>query len=182
MGRARAGILVGARSTIIHGGVRRMTMTAVAERGGVAKATVYNHFRSRGELLDGLLADELTQLLQVADEAGSSISAQLTAVASSIARNPMLDAIRQHEPEVLAGLTGFAADDVAQRWLDVMATIRARLAAQGAHSDDIAVDFILRWLLSVVLAPAAPERLAVEASLVTAAVTAVESVTMGNSA
>jgi len=166
MSRARAGILAGARATIIQGGVRRMTMSAVAERGGVAKATVYNHFRSRGELLDGLLADELTLLLKVADDAGESTADQLTAVAGSMARNRLLDAIRQHEPEVLAGLAGHPTG----RWEGVVVTVQARLAAQGARSDDVAVDLVIRWLLSVVLAPATNERLAPQASLLATAI------------
>jgi AcrR family transcriptional regulator len=168
------GILAGARATIIQGGVRRMTMSAVAERGGVAKATVYNHFRSRGELLDGLLADELARLLQKADDAGPSTVEQLTAVAQSIARNPLLDAIRQHEPEVLAGLTGFAGPEVADRWADVIVVLRARLAEQGVRSDEVAVDLLLRWLLSVVLAPASSDRIAAEATLLAVALAVTE--------
>ena len=170
MGRARAGILAGARTTIIQGGVRRMTMSAVAERGGVAKATVYNHFRSRGELLDGLLADELAQLLQVAARAGSDPTDQLAAAAYSLAQNPMLDAIRQHEPEVLAGLTGFATSDVAERWDGAVASVRELLVGHGLRSDDDAVDFLLRWLLAVVLAPAERARLAAEAGLLITAI------------
>jgi AcrR family transcriptional regulator len=172
MGRARGGILDGARATIAHGGVRRMTMSEVAERGGVAKATVYNHFRSRGELLDGLLADELAQLLETADRAGTGTAAQLAALAQSISHNPLLDAIRQSEPEVLAGLTAISNEDTLDRWTAVVDTVRGRLERQGARTDDASVDLVLRWLLSVVLAPAPADRLAAEAGLLAISVTA----------
>jgi AcrR family transcriptional regulator len=170
MGRARGGILDGARATITEGGVRRMTMSEVAERGGVAKATVYNHFRSRGELLDGLLADELAQLLETADRAGPGTAAQLASLAQSISHNPLLDAIRQSEPEMLAGLTAISNEDTLDRWTAIVDTVRGRLALQGARTDDASVDLVLRWLLSVVLAPAPAERLAAEAGLLSISV------------
>lgn len=170
MSRARAGILDGARASIIAGGVRRMTMSDVAERGGVAKATVYNHFRSRTELLDGLLADELTRLGEVADATGPGIAEQLAALAQSIAGNPLLATIRQSEPDVLADLTAIPNEAARDRWTNNVSSIRTRLTDQAARSDDAAVDLVLRWLVSVVLAPARADRLAEQASLLAVSV------------
>ena len=56
MERARSGILDAAAELVADGGPRAVTMAAVARRAAVAKATVYNHFRDRDELLRALLA------------------------------------------------------------------------------------------------------------------------------
>lgn len=170
MDRARAGILDGARTSIEQDGVRRMTMSGIADRSGVAKATIYNHFRSRGDLLDQLLAAEITKVEEVADRAGSSIGTQLGAVALIIAAHPSLAAIRRNEPAVLAGMAGLTAEEPTGRWKAVVAAIHQRLLRAGARSDEIAVELVLRWLLSVVVAPGNPKRLNAEAELLAAAV------------
>jgi AcrR family transcriptional regulator len=169
MDRARAGILSGARATINQSGIRRMTMSGVAEHGGVAKATVYNHFRSRGELLDALLADELRLLNAAADEAGDDVSAQLAAAATRISTNPLLAAMRQHEPELLATLAGFTAGELDGRWLDVVDSVRERLSRCGCRDDNPVVNVVLRWLVSVAVAPTADLELREEAMLIGAA-------------
>ncbi len=147
-----------------------MTMSGVAEHGGVAKATVYNHFRSRGELLDGLLADELRLLNLAADEAGDDVGAQLAAAATLIAANPLLAAMRQHEPELLATLAGFTADELDGRWLVVVDSVRERLSRSGCRDDNPAVNVVLRWLVSVAGAPSGDLELRQEALLIAAAV------------
>ena len=167
---ARAGILVGARATINQSGIRRMTMSGVAEHGGVAKATVYNHFRSRGELLDGLLADELRLLNLAADQAGDDVGAQLAAAATLISTNPLLAAMRHHEPEMLASLAGFTGGELDGRWLVVVDSVRERLTRSGCRDDNPAVNVVLRWLISVAVAPTGDLELREEALLMAAAV------------
>ena len=53
MGRTRAAALDGARRVIAEHGLRKATMGDVAVRGGLAKATLYNHFRTKDELVVG---------------------------------------------------------------------------------------------------------------------------------
>jgi len=149
-------------------------MSEVAERGGVAKATIYNHFRSRGELLDGVLAEELRVLNLAADQAmpdkTGGVGPQLAVAAQLIATNPLLAAMRQHEPELLADLAGFTAGELDGRWLVVVDSVRARLLRSGCRADNPAVNVVLRWLISVAVAPTHEDELSQEASLMAAAV------------
>src|SRR5581483_5452178 len=65
MNRTRAAILEGARRAVEVSGTR-ITMAQVAAAAGVAKATLYNHFRTREAVLDALLEDEIATLVEQA--------------------------------------------------------------------------------------------------------------------
>ena len=129
-----------------------MTMSAVADQGGVAKATIYNHFRSRGELLDGLLIDELTLLDAVAAAAGGELADQLSAVGRDLSANPVLAGLRRHEPEVLLAMTAAATDRGRTSRADAVAEAVAQRLS-GADGADERVDLIIRWLCSLAWAP-----------------------------
>ena len=51
MGRTRTAALDGARRVLAEHGLRKATMGDVAVRGGLAKATLYNHFRTKDDLV-----------------------------------------------------------------------------------------------------------------------------------
>src|SRR6185437_6924026 len=61
MNRSRAALMDGTRRAVATGGTK-ITMAQVATASGVAKATLYNHFRTREALLSALVVDEVTQL------------------------------------------------------------------------------------------------------------------------
>lgn len=149
-----------------------MTMAAVAEQGGVAKATIYNHFRSRAELLDGLLVDELTLLDAVAAAAGDNLVDQLTAVGRDICANPLLAGLRTHEPEVLLRMTEAATQPGRNSRADAVAqAVAERLAAVPTESAGAAVDLVIRWWCSLAWSPLADDQVAHEAALIARAVT-----------
>ena len=56
MDRTRAGLLAGAARAFAEHGLRRSTMQSIAAAAGVAKATLYNHFRTKDEVAAALLA------------------------------------------------------------------------------------------------------------------------------
>ena len=62
MSRTRLGLLAGAARAFAEQGLRRSTMQSVAAAAGVAKATLYNHFRTKDEVARALLALELDRL------------------------------------------------------------------------------------------------------------------------
>ena len=62
MGRTRLGLLAGAARAFAEHGLRRSTMQSIAAAAGVAKATLYNHFRTKDEVTAALLAAELERL------------------------------------------------------------------------------------------------------------------------
>lgn len=164
MPRARTAILAGARAVVAESGVRHMTMSAVAEHGGVAKATIYNHFRSRGELLDGLLIDELTLLDAVAAAAGDDLADQLSALGRDLSANPVLAGLRRYEPEALLAMTAAATQRGRAARADAVAqAVAQRLAGPGGEAADEGVDLIIRWLCSLAWAPLPDDQVQAEA-------------------
>jgi AcrR family transcriptional regulator len=58
----RRSILSAARTLAKQGGYEAVTISAVAKRAGVARATLYNHFVSKGHLLAELTLNEAVEL------------------------------------------------------------------------------------------------------------------------
>jgi len=161
MARTRTALLLGAREAIAANGVRATSMIDVADYGKVARATLYNHFRSKEELWQALIADEIEQLVELFNE-HSALSDGLFAVATYIADHQPLRTIVRLEPEVLARLT--TIDDSPQ-WQAVRSRI-GEIARRHKLDDQTAVDLIFRWLLSQVANPLAPEQRVSSAALV----------------
>src|ERR1700742_2273852 len=65
MSRTRTALLAGAARAVGTSGTR-ITMAQVATQGGVAKATLYNHFRTRDAVLQALLEDSVGALIAAA--------------------------------------------------------------------------------------------------------------------
>jgi len=142
MNRTRRGLLDGAARAFAASGLRRATMQSIATAAGVAKATLYNHFRTKDEVARVLLATELDRLTALA--AGLPLEQALAALADECAGHAVLRRLAETEPELLGGLLG--ADP--ERWADIVARLAAALRV-----DDEAAELAARWLLGVVLQP-----------------------------
>jgi AcrR family transcriptional regulator len=138
----RRGLLEGAARAFAENGVRRSTMQSVAAAAGVAKATLYNHFRTKDDVARALLAAELDRLSDLA--AARPPAEALAALSDSLGGHPVLRRLAEVEPDLLAGL--LAVD--AERW----AALRDRLAA-ALRTDADGADLAGRWLLGVVVQP-----------------------------
>lgn len=166
MGRTRTAALDGARRVLAEHGVRKATMGDVAVRGGLAKATLYNHFRTKDDLVAGLVHDEVTELAaDCVDLAGDDLAVALTRAADGIAAHPVLAGLRTVEPGALLPL---AAPNDAAGWDLVRAQVALVLDAADRSSDPEHVDYVCRWLASHVLEPGTPDSRAQQARLVTA--------------
>ena len=126
MGRTRAGLLAGAARAFAEHGLRRSTMQSIAAAAGVAKATLYNHFRTKDEVAAALLAAELDRLTALAESLPRDQA--LAALSDELGAHPVLRRLAETEPEVLTAL--LAVD--AERW----AELTARLAAALRVDDD----------------------------------------------
>ena len=140
MGRTRLGLLAGASRAFAEQGLRRSTMQSVAAAAGVAKATLYNHFRTKDEVARALLTLELDRLTATA--AALPTGEALAALSDELGAHPVLRRLAETEPEVLAGLLG------TDRW----AELTGRLAA-ALRVDEDGAELAGRWLLGVVLQP-----------------------------
>lgn len=156
MQRARAGAIRGALETLARRGLKRLTMAEAADRGGLARATLYNHVRDKDALLSMLLEHE-SQAVADAFVAAPSLEAALAEAAAMIADHPALIGIRAHEPAALVRFT--VPEDGAVR-----ALAAASLAARGCAATDADVDLVLRWLASFVASPSDPQARADQAA------------------
>jgi AcrR family transcriptional regulator len=140
MGRTRAGLLAGAARAFAGQGLRRSTMQSVAAAAGVAKATLYNHFRTKDEVAHALLGLELQRL---SDSASALPAGEALALLSDeLGAHPVLRRLAETEPEVLATLLGTG------NWTELVGRLAAAL-----RIDEEAAELAGRWLLGVVVQP-----------------------------
>jgi AcrR family transcriptional regulator len=145
LSRTRAGLLRGAAVAFAETGLRATTMQAVAVAAGVAKATLYNHFRTKDDVVRALLSAELGRLAE-ASAALTPVEA-LVLLADEVADHPVLRTLRRTDPADLVALLGAGAD----RWSEVNAVL-----AQVLRADPDTAETVGRWLLGLVSQPADP--------------------------
>lgn len=161
MERSRRALLDGAREAVATNGLTRTSMVDIADFGQVARATLYNHFRSKDELWLALILDEVESASQLFREQ-ATFESGLNALATYIGAHPMLRTITRDDPATLASLTRV---NESQIWQTIYARF-ASLAKERKVSDSAAVDLAFRWLISQIAYPLAPEAQANAASMV----------------
>jgi AcrR family transcriptional regulator len=142
MNRTRAGLVAGAARAFAESGLRRSTMQSIAVAAGVAKATLYNHFRTKDEVVAALLATELDRLGAVASPL--PLDQALAALSDELGAHPVLRRLAETEPETLAAM--LTCD--AERWADLTDRL-----AEALRIDADAAGLAARWLAGVVLQP-----------------------------
>jgi AcrR family transcriptional regulator len=157
MSRTRRGLLTGARTAFAERGLRRTTMQHVAAAAGVAKATLYNHFRTKDDVAGALLAFELDRLAALAAELPLTVA--VPALAEEVGSHPVLRRLAETEPETLTRMLSAEPD----RWNDVAVTLGTALGITRP-----AAEVLCRWLVGVVLQPGNAAERAQQSSLMTA--------------
>jgi AcrR family transcriptional regulator len=142
MGRTRAGLLAGASRAFAEQGLRRATMQSIAAAAGVAKATLYNHFRTKDDVVTALLAAELERLTALA--ATLPLEQALAALSDELGAHPVLRRLAETEPELLTSLLAVGAE----RWAELVERLAVALRVDGDSAE-----LAGRWLLGVVLQP-----------------------------
>jgi AcrR family transcriptional regulator len=160
MNRTRAALLDGARRAVEASGTK-ITMAQVAAAAGVAKATLYNHFRTREAVLDAVLLDEVEQLVDRAS--GLPLGDALDATARAISDNPLLRTLARIEPATVAALGRI--DRTAPGWQRARGAVDAAVAAEGRGGGE----FVQRWLASFLLSPGRSAAISADVSLIVAA-------------
>ena len=121
-------------------------MAQVATTAGVAKATLYNHFRTREDVLTALLMDELQGL--AGSLAGLELDEALTKAATAVSEHPLLEALGGQDMTTLAALA--RVDVRTPGWALVAEAVERMLVEAGRGGTPT----VLRWLSSFVIAPA----------------------------
>lgn len=157
MGRTRAALLQATAECVERYGVRRTTMVDVAARSGVAKATLYNHFRTKDDVLAALVESTVATLaaaaVATAGTSGPSVALAETAMALSV--SPALRKAVSEEPALVAPLL---VPGAGRGWTVAGEAVRAVLAAGRVQADPREVDLVLRWLVSHVAWPTTHEQ------------------------
>ena len=168
MGRTRSALVSAVSVAVEKHGLRRATMGDIAAAAGIAKATLYNHFRTKPEVLAAAVAGEVTAL----GEACEALAAERAHAAVAVGTHPALRRVVAEEPAALmplldGGASGArpvnaGAGGVAEQ------AIRRVLVAGGAGADAPAVELVRRWVASHIARPAAPDAVAEAAELLAA--------------
>jgi AcrR family transcriptional regulator len=159
MGRGRSAILDGARRAVAVNGTR-ITMAQIAASGGVAKATLYNHFRTREDVLAALVLDEVDAMAQALQD--EELADALSSAANGLAQHPLLRVLAEREPAALAALSRI--DLTSAGWRRAQVALEALLSRAGRDGSE----FILRWLASFIVSPATSAEIAADLAVVLA--------------
>jgi AcrR family transcriptional regulator len=168
MGRTREAALAGAVAAIAKYGSHKATMGDIAMLAGIAKATLYNHFRTRDDVYAAVIAAQVEAIAEAADaKLPEGFAAALAEVGRLLAEHPALRRIAADEPAVLAAL---ATPTEGATWTAARARIGDALSRAGYVPSALAVDLVLRYLQSQLLAPSQPADRIASAALLTMAV------------
>lgn len=159
MARTRAAVLAGARICLQRQGVKATTMVDVAATAGVAKATLYNHFRTKAEVLAALVDSELTRAAADTAEAAGPLGlpSALARLAERLGEHPIIRRLATAEPALLAGLV-VPAEQSAAGWAAARTAVRELLSPVVDPAGlSAATETVLRWLVSTLLWPVTRE-------------------------
>jgi AcrR family transcriptional regulator len=166
MARTRAAVLDGAARAVEKHGARKATMADIASLAGIAKGTLYNHFRAKEAVYAAALDAGIRGLTaECTGVARDDLSEALGVAAERIGSHPALRRIAADEPATLATL--MTPTDM-PLWGLARSGIRDVLVAAGVATSAASIDLLLRWLVSFMAAPATD--LASQAGLLAAAV------------
>lgn len=142
--RSQIAILAGAKEVIAQVGSYESLMNDIAERAEVSRATIYNHFADREELMNALLASEVERLIEVARTAQSKADA-LFQLSRNISEDLALAKMVETDRDQVIALTTITGHPL---WIAIH-----RAAAEIFGDDENSVGLLLRWLIAQVTSP-----------------------------
>ncbi len=154
MGRTRSALLQATGECVARYGIRKTTMVDVASKSRVAKATLYNHFRTKDDVLAALVELHVAELVGacVTTATAQGLVAALTEAAEHLAGSAPLRKAAAGEQALLAPLM---TPDDGRGWQLARDGVAAVLAAGQAPSGPVEVEIVLRWAVGQVLWPLA---------------------------
>jgi AcrR family transcriptional regulator len=153
MARTRAAVLDGAARAVEKHGARKATMADIASLAGIAKGTLYNHFRAKEAVYVAALDAGIRGLAaECVAAAGDDLGEALVLAGDRIGTHPALRRIAADEPMMLAALVTPSDQPL---WSLVRNSIRDVLVAAGVATSAASIDLVQRWLTSCVISPAA---------------------------
>jgi AcrR family transcriptional regulator len=151
MQRTRAAVLDGAVRAVEKHGARRATMSDIATLAGIAKGTLYNHFRTKDAVYAATVDAGLRSLTEeCATVADDDLADALALAAERLGSHPALRRVAADEPATLAA---FLCPSDTPTWARARESVRFVLDAAARDTSDASVEVVLRWLVSFAGAP-----------------------------
>ena len=146
--KSRTAILSGAKLIIAEVGNYQSNIADIALRSEVSKATIYNQFADKAEMMECLVESEVIRLTDLA-LATTSRQEALYALSTAISQDEALRKLTQSDPSDIAKLVTISNHPT---WV---------LAHQGIAkifgADSAACGVILRWLIGQIASPITQE-------------------------
>ncbi len=168
MGRTHEAALRGASAAVAKYGSRKATMGDIAALAGIAKATLYNHFRTREDIYAAVAEAEVNAIAIAARaKLADGFDAAVAEAARLLSDHAALRRVATDDPSTLVAI---ASPGDGAAWTAARAQVTVALTQAGYEATPAAVDVVLRYLVSQVLAPSTPAERAEAAPLITRAV------------
>jgi AcrR family transcriptional regulator len=155
--KSRAAILAGAKKVITEVGSYESNMNDIAARAEVSRATVYNHFSDKEEMMLTLVESEIVRLFELAKVAPTKRDA-LYLLSTQISQDPALAMMVKTDPLDIAKFVSVGEHPL---WELVKQSLAALF---GEYSE-----LVLRWLIGQIASPLTPAESAREADQLTRA-------------
>ncbi len=142
--KSRVAILAGAKSVIARVGNYQSNIADIAVTAQVSKATIYNQFADKAEMMESLVESEVIRLTELALGASSRQEA-LALLSNAISRDLALRKLVESDPLDIAKLVSITNHPT---WVLVHQGIDKVFGADSA-----ACGVILRWLIGQIASP-----------------------------
>jgi AcrR family transcriptional regulator len=159
--RSRTAILAGAKIVIGEVGSYESNMVDIAARAQVSRATVYNHFADKEEMMLSLLESEILRLADLAKAATSTKDALLV-LSREISGDVALRKMTVTDPTDIAAFITIGAHPL---WALVQESLTKIFGLDNSS-------LVLHWLLGQVASPLTPAESAHQADQLSSALNA----------
>jgi len=146
--KSRVAILAGAKLVIAKVGNYQSNIADIAVSAQVAKATIYNQFADKAEMMESLVESEVVRLTELA-LAASSRQEGLALLSNAISQDLALRKLVESDPSDIARLVTITNHPT---WVLVHQGI-----AKVFGADSAACGVILRWLIGQIASPITEE-------------------------
>ena len=159
--RSRTAILAGAKIVIGEVGSYESNMVDIAARAQVSRATVYNHFADKEEMMLSLLESEILRLADLA-KAATSTKDSLLVLSREISGDVALRKMTVTDPTDIAAFITIGAHPL---WAVVQESLTKIFGLDNSS-------LVLHWLLGQVASPLTPAESAHQADQLSSAINA----------
>jgi len=140
--RSRTAILAGAKIVIAEVGSYESNMVDIAARAQVSRATVYNHFADKEEMMFSLLESEILRLADLAKSA-TTPQAALLSLSREISGDQALRKMTETDPEDIAAFVTIGEHPL---WAVVQESL-TKIFGLNNYS------LVLHWLIGQIASP-----------------------------